>query len=304
MKPAGDNIALAILLTLTFCLLAPTADAMAKHLGAVMSVFALVFIRFVAQAAILWPLAKALGEPVHVPRDLRALVWARVILHIAGIALMFTALQFLPLADALAIAYVMPFIAMALGALFLGEQVGPIRILIAGFGFLGTLLVIQPNFAQTGAMALLPLGVAVVFAGFFIVTRKIAAEIAPIALQALNGAMGVLLLLPALGLGLLLDWPALQIHWSADVSWSFVALFAITGTFAHLAMSWSLRYAPAATLAPISYLEIPVAAGLGYWAFSDLPNGLALIGIIITVLAGLILIWRERAIAQRQEAQP
>ena len=46
-------------------------------------------------------------------------------------------------------------------------------------------------------------------------------------------------------------------------------------------MTWSLRFAPSATLAPMQYLEIPVAPFLG-WAFcGDLPNGLAALGIIL-----------------------
>lgn len=47
----------------------------------------------------------------------------RTLLHIVGIAAMFSALQYLPLADAVAIAFVMPFIMLLLGKYVLGEQV-------------------------------------------------------------------------------------------------------------------------------------------------------------------------------------
>ena len=64
-------------------------------------------------------------------------------------------------------------------------------------------------------------------------------------------------------------------------------------------MTWSLRYAPSATLAPMQYLEIPIATVLGLFIFKDLPNPLAQLGICITIAAGLYVIFRERAIALR-----
>jgi len=70
------------------------------------------------------------------------------------------------------------------------------------------------------------------------------------------------------------------------------------GTLAHLLMTWSLRYAPSATLAPMQYLEIPVATVIGLIVFKDLPNSIASIGIIITISAGLYIVMRERAVAR------
>ena len=69
----------------------------------------------------------------------------------------------------------------------------------------------------------------------------------------------------------------------------------IVGTLAHLVMTWSLRFAPSATLAPMQYLEIPVATVIGFLVFEDFPNGMAAIGIVITILAGLYVIYREHA---------
>ena len=72
---------------------------------------------------------------------------------------------------------------LLLGKYVLGEQVGPRRLIACVVGFIGTLLVIQPSFAQVGAPALLPLIVAVVFALFMLVTRQIAKETDPVALS-------------------------------------------------------------------------------------------------------------------------
>ena len=98
----------------------------------------------------------------------------RSLLHIVGLGAMFTALRFLPLADAVAMAFVMPFIMLLLGWLVLSEEVGRHRFLACTVGFAGTMLVVQPSFAAVGAPALLPLLVAFVFALFMLVSRKLA----------------------------------------------------------------------------------------------------------------------------------
>ena len=72
------------------------------------------------------------------------------------------------------------------------------------------------------------------------------------------------------------------------------------GTLGHLFMTWSLRFAPSATLAPMQYLEIPMAALVGWLVFRDFPNGLALLGIVITIAAGLYILLREQNLSRRE----
>ena len=69
-------------------------------------------------------------------------------------------------------------------------------------------------------------------------------------------------------------------------------------------MTWSLRFAPSATLAPMQYLEIPVAALVGWLVFRDFPDGLALFGISITISAGLYILFREQKISRQTGAAP
>ena len=186
---------------------------------------------------------------------------------------MFSALQFLPLADAIAIAFVMPFIMLLLGKYVLGEEVGARRLMACIVGFIGTLLVIQPSFAEVGAPALLPLIVAVVFSLFMLVTRQIAKETDPVSLQAVSGGLATLMLLPVLVVGSGAEiWELSIIVPMGTLHWLLLAI-GLLGTVAHLLMTWSLRYAPSATLAPMQYLEIPVATLFGWMIFHDLPDG-------------------------------
>ncbi len=293
-----DRPVLGIILMLGFCMLAPLGDAMAKLLGETTPIGILVFTRFAVQALILIPLVALTGRPWRLRGRILKLTVIRTGLHILGITAMFSALQFLPLADAIAIAFVMPFIMLLLGRFVLDEEVGIRRLLACVVGFAGTLLVIQPSFAQVGAPALLPLIVAVVFALFMLVTRQIAKETDPVSLQAVSGAMATLILLPVLTLGSAIDVPELTFSLpDKDAVWLLLGI-GVLGTVAHLLMTWSLRYAPSATLAPMQYLEIPVATVFGWLIFHDLPNGIAALGIGITMAAGLYVILRERASAR------
>ncbi|MFK7942063.1 MAG: DMT family transporter [Paracoccaceae bacterium] len=297
-----DRPFLGILLMLAFCALAPLGDSIAKVLGATLALGVLILIRFGVQAIILLPIVLWQGTTLRLPHGIFWWTLLRTSLHIVGIGLMFTALRFLPLADALAIAFVMPFIMLLLGHFAMGEIVGLHRFSACAVGFIGTLLVVQPNFVEVGYPALLPLGVAVVFALFMMVTRKIARDVDPIRLQAISGFQACALLLPLLAL-----WPAARDGFHPGLPmdvWALLIGLGVIGTMAHLFMTWSLRFAPASTLAPMQYLEIPFGTAIGWLIFSDLPNGLAAVGICITVAAGLYIILREQRIARLNSGQP
>ncbi len=297
-----DRPFLGIGLMLGFCVVAPMGDAVAKLLGASVPIGQLLLIRFAVQAALLIPLVVATKRPWRMTRRVFRLTLLRTALHILGIGLMFSALKHLPLADAVAIAFVMPFIMLVLGKFLLHEEVGARRLIGCIVGFIGTLLVIQPSFIQVGWYALLPLGVALNFAFFMLVTRQIAKDTDPVGLQAVSGVIATLALFPVLLIAQNWNIPALSFHSPSAAEAGLLFSIGALGTLAHLLMTWSLRYAPSATLAPMQYLEIPIATLIGWVIFQDLPNTLASLGILITVAAGLYIVFRERAtsLAARQ----
>ncbi len=296
-----DRPFLGILFMLGFCILAPLSDAVGKYIGPDIALLVLVMMRFLIQAVILTPLVAIQGQSWRLPEGLFWPVLLRTILQTFGIGFMFAGLAYLPLADALAIAYVMPFLMLALGYFFMGETVGSHRIAACVVGFCGTLLVIQPNFAEVGWPALFPVAVAVIYAFFMMVTRQIAKKIDAIHLQAVTGWQGSLLLIPVLLL--FPNAPGIAMPWPDLTPLVLLGVFGVLGTVSHLLMTWSLRYAPAATLAPMQYLEIPIGTLFGWLIFSDLPNGLAAVGICITIGAGLYIILREQRLSRQPDGE-
>ncbi len=96
---------------------------MGKLLGA-LPLGQLLLARYAIQAILLLPLVYAGGKTL----DLSARVWrltvVRTLLHIVSLGAFFAALRFLPMAETVAICFVMPFILLLLGRLT-GEQRRP-----------------------------------------------------------------------------------------------------------------------------------------------------------------------------------
>jgi drug/metabolite transporter (DMT)-like permease len=291
----GDRPALGMLFMLGFCVLAPLGDAIAKILGGTIPLAQILTVRFGIQALLLVPLAWSSGISLKMDKQILFLTVIRTILHIIGIGAMFTALRFMPLADAVAIAFVMPFMLLLLGRYLLNEEVGIRRLSACAVGFVGTLLVIQPSFAAVGPPALLPLVVAVTFAIFMLVTRTIARRASPLAIQAVSGVQATAILGAITLVGAGTDLPMLGVVIPGQTDSLLLLSIGVIGTVVHLFMTLSLRFAPSATLAPMQYLEIPFATLFGWLIFKDLPNSMAALGIVITMVSGFYIVWRERA---------
>jgi len=288
-----------VLLTIGFCMIIPFSDALAKILMETVPLVTILAARFLGQALMSAP--AMLRRGIRMSPRVFLLTFIRTVLQLTSLALIYVAFRYLPLADAIAISFVSPFLLMLMGKFFLGEQVGPRRIAACGVGFGGTLMVIQPSFVEVGAAALLPLACAVTFSLYTLTTRQVARIADPVTVQGVSGLLGLFALLAAAALGSGAFPDARIVIPSGYDAWLLVAIATI-GSVAHMMMTWALRMAPAATLAPIQYVEIPFATLIGWLFFRDLPDGLAAAGILLIMSAGLYIIYRERVIARQAAA--
>ena len=203
----------------------------------------------------------------------------------------------MPIADALAIAFVEPFILLILGRLLFQDEVGPRRIMACVVGFAGSLLVIQPSLAAFGLVALYPLGTAFSFAAYMLVTRSLSRRMHPIPMQLHTATVAAAICLPVMVLSNGTGITTLDPVMPQGIAWVWVCGVGVASAIAHLMMTYALRMAPTSTLAPLHYLEIVSAVAFGYLIFSDFPNTLTWVGIGIIVASGLYIIWRERITA-------
>ena len=284
---------------IAFSVIAPVMDAFAKATPEYSPVMQILAFRFGIQLLALMPLALVLRMMYRPSLRECGLHLIRAALIVCATGLFFTAVRVMPIANAIAIFFVEPFILTLLGGLILREEVGPRRIIACIVGFAGAILVIRPSFNELGLIALFPLGTALCFAFYMIMTRQMARRIHPIALQSYTALAACFIIMPMLamfeGTGNALLDPAMP-HGLAI--WTLVGVGVIS-TISHLFISFALRMAPAATIAPLQYLEIVAATVLGYYVFNDFPDALTWVGIAIIVASGLYVFMRERALQRR-----
>jgi drug/metabolite transporter (DMT)-like permease len=291
---AADRILLGVALMLGFVASAPLIDVASKLAARTIPVGEVTAARFLVQGLIMLPLA--LGH-LALPRAVMGMVALRALMLVLSTFAFVSAIDVMPLADALAIVFVMPFILLLLGRVLFGDTVGPRRIAACAIGFGGSLLVIQPSIATFGAIALWPLGTALSFALYMLITRGLSARMHPIAMQFHTSVLALLICLPLLAVSEGSGNPALDPILPQGWAWLWLAGVGAASAVSHMLMTIALRFAPSATLAPLNYLEIVSATILSYLVFGDFPDMLTWAGIAIIVGSGLYIIYRERETA-------
>jgi len=268
----------------------PIIDAIAKHLSATIPPLEVSFARFLLPALLLLPV-------VVLRSGWRGLWPARPLLHLlrgcfiaAATAFFFTALKTMPMADTAAIFFIEPLILTLLSAVFLGEHIGWRRIGAVLVGFCGALIVIRPSFADVGLVALMPVGAAICFAGYMIVTKKMAGQCDSWTLQFTAGVSGTILL----GAMLLAGFAGEPTVIPTAQESLFLLLLAIVAVTGHTMIIGALERVDAASLAPFQYLEIIGATLWGYVIFSEFPDRITWLGVAIIVGSGLYVFERER----------
>jgi S-adenosylmethionine uptake transporter len=284
-------------LMLLAMLILPGIDAIAKWLSNGISSGQIAWSRFFFQSLLMLPLfLRTRGAIVTPALPLHALRGALIAL---ATLLFFSALKYLPLADAISIFFVEPLILTLLSALFLGEPVGWRRLTAVAVGFAGSLIVIRPSFSALGPPALLPLGTALSFAVYLILTRKLAQHEYPERMQFYAGVFGGIVMTAALAAGSVTDVAVLSFVWPDRLQWVLLAALGVIATGGHLLVVHAFRRAPAGVLAPFQYVEIIGATILGLVFFGDFPDATTWLGVVIIVASGMYVFHREASLARR-----
>ncbi|ADE84521.1 DMT family transporter [Rhodobacter capsulatus] len=298
-----DRILPGILLMLGFCIIAPLIDVASKLAAQAVPVGTVTLGRYVAQLLLMVPIVALLGHPWGMSRRALALTFARAAVSVLSTYSFVAAVQHMPIADALAIAFVEPFVILFIGRFVMHEEVGPRRIAASVVGFIGALFVIQPSFAVFGVVALYPLGTAVGFALYILLTRALSRHMHPVPMNLHTAWAAIVILIPILALGGQFDIGQVRFETPEGIFWLWCFCVGLASTVSHMSMSYALKYAPSSTLAPLHYFEMLTATLFGYLVFGDFPNALTWVGIGIITASGLYIIHRERLAAKARAAR-
>ncbi len=203
----------------------------------------------------------------------------------------FSAIFLMPLADATAIGFTSPMITVIFSAIFLNERTPATKWLAIVIAFGGVLLIMRPNVAELGWVALLPLVAAMSMALVMMGNRVVAGAGSPLLMQFLVASVAVPFILSAAFIGHFSGVSALHI---GVPDWTIIArcmLVAVTASCAHWLIFMATTRASAAEIAPMTYVQLLIAIGLGIILFGDWPDLTSLAGAGIIIASGLIL-WR------------
>jgi len=276
------------MLALGFCLFA-AGDAEAKFLTGSFHPMQIVWTRQLGLLAGVLVLLMLKG-PSILKTNRPGLQVLRGVLAVFSATAFIFALLYVPLADAVAVSFVAPFMVTVMGALFLGEKAGIRRWSAVTIGFVGTLVVIRPGLGVVHPAMFLVAVAATAFALRQVLSRVLAASDRTATTVAYTSIASIVLL----SLPLPFIWKTPEATWEIA---PFVGM-AICAALGELLVIRALEVTQAIVLAPVHYSMIIWGTFYGWLVFDQLPDRWTWLGAAIIVATGLYIMHREWQLAR------
>jgi drug/metabolite transporter (DMT)-like permease len=209
----------------------------------------------------------------------------RSMLLLASTSLFFTALGFVPIAEATVVSFTSPFIVAAIAGRLLGERVTADHWIAIGLGFAGALVLVRPGGEGANPLLLLVLASSSCYAGYQVLTRRVASTDAPETSVVYSALLGTLVLTAMV-----------PFFWKTPArlsDWLLIGSLGLLGGLGDYFVARALTCGAASVVAPFHYVQLVWAAVSGYLVFGDVPSGWTWLGATIIVGSGLYVAWRE-----------
>ena len=258
-------------------------DALAKRLTLEIGLIPTLWTRYAGQAILVLLIVSPRMFQVAKSRYPKLQVLRSVVLMTAT-CLFFLSISKIGLAEATAIMDVNP-VLITLGAfLFLGEKIGPRRIIGILVSLVGALIIIRPGTEVFTIYAVLPLAAAVCYSTYNLTTRYVGDRESPwtsLLYSALFGAIVLSCIVP--------------LYWQpVSLSTAFLmALLGVCGMTSQLMLIRALALGEASLLAPFAYVGLIYATLWGFLFFDEFPDQWSILGGIIIALSGFYVWYRD-----------
>lgn len=205
----------------------------------------------------------------------------------------FMGVMAMPLADATAIQFTSPILTALLAPLVLGEKTPRAVWLALILAFSGVLVVLRPNVIALGIVALYPVAAAFGMSWLMMLNRK-AAGVGPVAvMQFLLAAIAAPILIAAASALHSFGGPPFHIPPPDALVVAKCAGVAVFATLGHTLIFVAASRATAQTVAPMTYVQLLVAAALSWAWFGHAPDA-ATFGGAALIIAGGLWLWRAQ----------
>lgn len=303
MRMQTDNRALATLCVLIAVGLASAQDAVVKYMSSGYPAYETLLFRCIGSLPVLAVMLWREGN-----WSLSTPLWPRVLLRSVILAIAYLAfvlaIAAMPIANAVAIYFTMPFFVAGLAGPLLGERVRFHRWIAIIAGFIGVLVMVRPGAGVFEPAALLALLSAMGYAAGQMLGRPLSQKVAPIVIATWQNfvyagvAVAMAVLFNTVDFGSF-SHPSM-IFMSRPWVWPGAfdaALLLGHGLLAGCAMILFInayRLAEANFVAPFEYSAMIWAVGYGLLLFGDFPDTATWAGAVIVVVAGILMLLRDR----------
>ncbi len=257
-------------------LLIPLGDTAGKLLTSMEGV-APVFVawsRFAFGAVLIFFLMGAKGFDFSILTQWR--IWFRAAFIVVCITSILTALITEPISNVFAAVFIGPILSYFLSVWLLGERISWGRTILLFISFCGVLAVIKPSLNMSPGMAY------ALLAGFsyggFLLTSKWVAGFA--------NAKSLLMSQLIVGAIVLMPWGVSEIPPLTMSIGGLVVLSALASALGNLFLILANQMVDASRLAPLIYVQLLSATGLGILVFHEYPDLLGFIGLLLLLSSG------------------
>ena len=300
-----DNNSKGIILILIAMSLFSMQDALIKFIFEQSALYEIFFGRYLVAAIVLFIYLSFKGQKVSLKTHYPLLTFIRVLLHFIAFSTFFISITYMQLATANALFFSCPFFVSIFAKFFLKEFIGIRRWSAIAFGFMGVLIVLNPNFSDLEYRNLLPVLSALLYAASMTITKYTSDK------DDVNTQLYYFYLIALILCGIIYFFmgngqfnstdfdPTTQFifrEWFSnfDYTWKFILFFGLAASIAFLCIFSAYIIASPSVVSLFEYSLIIMSMIPGYFLFSEIPSLRTLLGVICIISAGVYIYFRER----------
>jgi len=255
-------------------------------------VFQIMEMRSLLGFVLLWPLVHAGGGVRGLATSRLGEQVARNAVHYAAQFGWFFALTLIPIAQVVAIEFTMPIWTALLAVSFLGERLGPARVVAVVLGVVGVAVIVRPGVDHVDPGQLIALAAAVGFAISVILVKSLTRTDSAVTI-----VFWMLVVQSAIG-----AIPALLV-WRTPTAavWPWVLVIAICGTYSHFCMTQALGHAEATMIVPMDFLRVPLSAAAAWLVYGERIDAFTIGGAAMILFANLLNLRRPVPVPKGQQ---
>ena len=279
-----NNIILGILFMTLAMLCLSVNDVLVKGLSSSFPIWEVIFFRALSGVIISILLVVFFGiKTLKTKKTFGHLI--RAFSSVACVVFYFFGLKYLMLSENVAIVHSAPILATLLAIPILGEKLGLHRMLAILVGFIGVLIIVKPGSDLFKIESLFPLSAAFFMAIAYLSTRF---------LMATESSVSIIFYYSlALLITSLIFFPNNFVMPSLFHLMPLMGL-GVMGSLGHYFMSQAAKSAEVVVITPFEYTSFIFLGVMGYFFYDEVPNSSVFIGMLLIVLSGIYIVYREQ----------